>query len=1429
MKILKIFQPFVIVIAFTIHHIFFVTLTSSKMPFGISNLMYDEKTKDIKNESYLISPFTGVYSRSDEFPNTYNASKKSRIPFVDFFGQLFIGKTKSKEKLQRIKSMKSTSDFMHRNYKKNRLYHGTSITQRKASAIVPIHRKRTKSNRLLKKFHHDFRHMHKKSMNIDRSYVMKRNDQFLKNKTQQTDSLSDGHGRKIGFSKNRFKRTTVQGNFKPYMTRNGDQFDLSKEHRSFEYKIKDGNASSKNSTVTNTTDTSTSYVVGVTTENAYNLLMVSHFQSFDSTLYSSGNDTTAAAAADADVPKKNTNIISHSISPAVPVSGNFVKRDAVNFSSSFNAPYASPEKIIMKWPIKRVVSVEGDVIIGGLMMVHSRGEGDKLCGPIMAQGGVQALEVMLYTLKMINKDPHMPFKIGAHILDDCDTDTYGLEMALDFIKANLHYLDNSVNDSQCSQVTKPIWGVVGAPSSITSIQVSNLLRLFKIPMISPFSTSPELSNKHKYDYFCRTIPSDYYQVQVIAKIIDQLKWTYVSVIYEESNYGIKGLEELEKVLNERKICIAIKEKVLKDSGVPNEAFYDKVVAKLLTKPLARGVIVFASDQEVAGIMRAVKRLNITNRFSWIGSDGWSARDLVSDGNEEVVEGTISVQPQAKPVKGFSDYFFKRSYEEHTNPYFAEYWESRFECRLPFVPVTPFNVNFKKSCHSNLYLEVNSVEIENQLQFVHQATCGFCHALISMHADLCGKNVKGVCDKMWKSRGSLFLEYIKKVNFTDFSGDEFQFDENCDGPARYNIVHYKQTSPRVFKWIKVGNYENGELILNLEELQFKINETEMPASSCSEVCKKGEVKKYINGDKCCWKCNACSKYEVVLPSDETECKRCKLGTKPDKDQKSCIDLEAVHVRNEFYKLSIISSTAFGFFNVVTTITVYMCNFNTAIVRASSREAQVLVLVGALFLHANAYSFLLDPDEVVCSMQSYFSGIGYVLIYGTLFWKSYRIVRIFDLSSHYKNMNSSAFILLVLGLCCIQKIKSVIWTYFIDPRKVTFHFRDKDTKIKLCSAFTTLEIGYFIAYLFPLTSIILCYSRTKKITNTPKIFNDSPQIFFSIRFTIISWIAMLIMHFMTSDILLRENVVALVTNFNGIVIVFALFYRSMFIILFRPQLNTREYLRASRANHTMKSSQNDDSQQRETISQLMINEFSGECSYNHVVERDDSSVHIFTPVDNPHNRREISVQVSEPFLNSKISKSVSFRPKKRTLSLSHINDIAVFQEENPSSCIAHCDISITQHASESKLPRIEVGLHDNNSNSRESQSSSYESINNKETHNSNSSTTKSNQKAEVDSLEEIDEKNNKKCNSNEKFSSDESVHEMFVQEKPTEEDAQDYGILDDEEINDLSTPENNGRTHTKKHDSHPDSDIVYFKVVACAESISTTKLQYMNPIK
>ena len=56
--------------------------------------------------------------------------------------------------------------------------------------------------------------------------------------------------------------------------------------------------------------------------------------------------------------------------------------------------------------------------------------------------------------------------------------------------------------------------------------------------ISFFSTSPTLSNRERFPYFMRTIPSDVYQAEVMVALVKKLGWKYVSVIYEESSYGM---------------------------------------------------------------------------------------------------------------------------------------------------------------------------------------------------------------------------------------------------------------------------------------------------------------------------------------------------------------------------------------------------------------------------------------------------------------------------------------------------------------------------------------------------------------------------------------------------------------------------------------------------------------------------------------------------------------------------------------------------------------------------------------------------------------------------------------------------------------------------------------------------------------------------
>lgn len=64
-------------------------------------------------------------------------------------------------------------------------------------------------------------------------------------------------------------------------------------------------------------------------------------------------------------------------------------------------------------------------------------------------------------------------------------------------------------------------------------------RLLQIPQISYASTSAELSDKSRFEYFSRVVPPDSFQAQAIVEVIHTLGWKYVSTVAVEGDYGEK--------------------------------------------------------------------------------------------------------------------------------------------------------------------------------------------------------------------------------------------------------------------------------------------------------------------------------------------------------------------------------------------------------------------------------------------------------------------------------------------------------------------------------------------------------------------------------------------------------------------------------------------------------------------------------------------------------------------------------------------------------------------------------------------------------------------------------------------------------------------------------------------------------------------------
>lgn len=63
--------------------------------------------------------------------------------------------------------------------------------------------------------------------------------------------------------------------------------------------------------------------------------------------------------------------------------------------------------------------------------------------------------------------------------------------------------------------------------------------MFQIPQVSYASTSTELSDKSRFEYFSRVVPPDNFQAQTMVEIVREFGWKYVSTVAVEGEYGEK--------------------------------------------------------------------------------------------------------------------------------------------------------------------------------------------------------------------------------------------------------------------------------------------------------------------------------------------------------------------------------------------------------------------------------------------------------------------------------------------------------------------------------------------------------------------------------------------------------------------------------------------------------------------------------------------------------------------------------------------------------------------------------------------------------------------------------------------------------------------------------------------------------------------------
>ncbi|PAV80478.1 hypothetical protein WR25_20701 [Diploscapter pachys] len=447
------------------------------------------------------------------------------------------------------------------------------------------------------------------------------------------------------------------------------------------------------------------------------------------------------------------------------------------------------------------IRIPGDILLGGVFPVHTKISNDEdPCGEIAETRGVHRVEAMLYALDKINeqKDFLNGYKLGALILDSCSNPSYALNQSLEFVRDMIgssdasSYVCEDNTPQQMNRDRKNVAAVVGEISSSISVQLANLLQLFRISQVSPGSTSSSLSDKSQFPFFARTAPSDYYQAKAMADIAAKFGWIYVSLVYSADEYGQLGADAFKDEAQKKGICIAVEERIHNKQESFIESI-DNLVEKLQPEEStgARVVILFVSTDYVLQLLHyTAERMNLTTsseynekKLIWVASDGWDLSNAkYAEGvNQLVAEGAIVLALSSQKVPDFNEYFLNLhpgSDKFERNQWLRELWQVKFKCEFGAPPESSVN-----RCE-DIRQSPESFSVNDKVLYVIDAVYAIAHALQQ-------NQEPEICQSMQNIDGTEFYNnYLLKVNFEDVVGRNFHFSPQGDGPANYTILTYK---------------------------------------------------------------------------------------------------------------------------------------------------------------------------------------------------------------------------------------------------------------------------------------------------------------------------------------------------------------------------------------------------------------------------------------------------------------------------------------------------------------------------------------------------------------------------------------------------------------------------------------------------------------